>query len=665
MLFRSVTASLDITAIYTGPGQVTNTATLTGSDQPDPTPNPPASVSVPSQIADLSLTKTVNAATPNVGSNVVFTVKTSNAGPNTATGVKVSDLLPAGLEFVSASADIGGYAAATGEWTIGTLANAAVATLTITAKVTGLDPITNIAQVSASDQYDPDSAPNNNVASEDDQASVLITPQSADLTLTKRVSNNPTPTVTSAQTTFIVEVKNAGPSAATNLVLQDALPPGLTLVSATPSGSTTYASAAGVWSVGTLNNGATATLTIIATVTDFTSPITNTASIASVDQPDPTPAPPASATVRGQSANLGVTKAVSSATPNVGANVTYTVTVNNAGPDAATNVTVLDRLPAGLQFVSATPSQGSYDPSTGVWNVGTIANAASPTLAITALVVQTTAAPTITNNASIRTSDQYDSDPNNNADSKSLTPVPQADVTITKTPPPALNPGASATYTLIVKNLGPSSAANVTVADPPPAGLTQTGVSGGGCASLPCNIGTLAAGEVRTINVDYSVPFPGPSGATLNNAATVTTTTADPVPGNNSSNVNTPLDRNADVRVQKTGSTSVVPGTFADYTVVVTNDGPSTAAAVALADPTPAGLALVAAGAPCAAGFPCALGDMTVGQSITVQVRYRANASLLPGAPISNTASVSSSSPDPTPGNNSASALSTIAPPSK
>ena len=660
---NGVTASLDITAIYNGPGQVTNTATLTGSDQPDPTPNGPASVSVPSQIADLSLTKTVSAATPNVGNNVVFTVRASNAGPNTATGVKVSDLLPAGLQFVSASADIGGYVAGTGEWTIGSIANGTSATLTITAKVVGLDPIINTAQISASDQYDPNSAPNNNVASENDQASASITPQSADLSLTKRVSNNPTPTIANPNTTFVVEVKNAGPSAATNLLLQDQLPPGLTLVSATPSGSTTYASGTGVWTVGTLNNGATATLTIVATVTDFNAPITNTALIASVDQPDPTPAPAANATVRGQSANLSVSKAVSNATPNVGSNVTYTVTVNNAGPDAATNVTLLDRLPAGLQFVSATASSGSYDPSTGVWNIGTVANAATATLSIIATITQTTAAPAISNDATIRTSDQYDSNTTNNSANVTLTPVPQADVMITKTPPPTLNPGASATYTLIVKNLGPSSAASVTVTDPPPAGLTQTAVSGGGCTSFPCNIGTLAAGEVRTINVDYAVPFPGPSGATLNNAATVSTTTADPNPGNNSSNVNTPIDRAADIRVAKTGSTSVVPGTFADFSITVTNDGPSTAAAVQLADPTPAGLTLIAAGTPCAAGFPCNLGDMSVGQSINVLVRYRAVASLLPGAPIANVASVSSSS-DTTPGNNSATAQTTIAAPS-
>ena len=77
-------AALTIAARYDGPGRVTNTASITASDQPDPTPNSPVTATVPSQIADLSLSKTVNAATPNVGTNVIFTVTVNNAGPDAA-----------------------------------------------------------------------------------------------------------------------------------------------------------------------------------------------------------------------------------------------------------------------------------------------------------------------------------------------------------------------------------------------------------------------------------------------------------------------------------------------------------------------------------------------------------------------------------------------------
>ena len=60
---------------------------------------------------------------------------------------------------------------------------------------------------------------------------------------------------------------------------------------------------------------------------------------------------------------------------------TFTLTVSNNGPDAAT-VTVSDLLPAGLEFVSASPGQGSYDEGTGTWTVGALPDGASTTLSL-------------------------------------------------------------------------------------------------------------------------------------------------------------------------------------------------------------------------------------------------------------------------------------------
>src|SRR5262249_20272990 len=70
-----------------------------------------------------------------------------------------------------------------------------------------------------------------------------------------------------------------------------------------------------------------------------------------------------------QQSDLALTKAVSNAAPNVGDNITFTVTLSNLGPNVATNVAVADLLPAGLNFVSATPSLGSYNSGTGLWSV--------------------------------------------------------------------------------------------------------------------------------------------------------------------------------------------------------------------------------------------------------------------------------------------------------
>src|SRR5690606_7188890 len=54
-------------------------------------------------MADLQVTKTVNNPTPNVNSNVVFTIAAKNNGPNNATGVVVTDIIPNGYQYVSSS----------------------------------------------------------------------------------------------------------------------------------------------------------------------------------------------------------------------------------------------------------------------------------------------------------------------------------------------------------------------------------------------------------------------------------------------------------------------------------------------------------------------------------------------------------------------------------
>ncbi|TAF99342.1 MAG: DUF11 domain-containing protein [Betaproteobacteria bacterium] len=661
-------AVLTVVARYDGPGRVTNTAEITGSNQPDPTPNPPVVVTVPSQIADLSLTKTVNNPTPNVGTNVVYTVTVNNAGPDSATGVIVSEPIPAGLAVVSTVANQGSFDAVGGDWTVGSLANGASATLQITTKVIGLAAITNTAQVKSSRQFDPNSTPNNSVASENDQASVTITPQSADLRLSKSVTPN-NPTVSSPIVTYTIAVKNEGPSAVNGVTIEDVLPSGVTYNSGSAAASQgSFDAATGIWTIPTLASGATATISFTATVSLFGQTLTNAARITGSDKPDPTPEGAATATLQGQVADLSLTKTADTSAPLVNGNVAFTITVTNGGPNAASGVVVRDQLPTGLAFVSATATSGAYDSATGLWSVGSVPFPGNATLTLTARVAQTIAA-AITNRTEVAASDQFDPDskPNNAVSGEddeaqvTVTPIPQANLSIVKAGPAVLYPGTSARYSLIVSNLGPSSAAQVQVADPTPSGLTLTGVSGAGCSALPCVLGSLAAGETRRVEVDYTVNFPA-TAVSVSNTASVSSTTADPSPGNNSSTAVTPIDRNADVKVTKTGTATVVPGNTVDYQIVVTNDGPARAAAVQLVDPTLAGLTFVGASAPCssAAGVTnCALGDMNVGQSITISVRYLLTSSAASGV-LSNVATANSTgpnaSPDPTPGNNAGTA---------
>jgi uncharacterized repeat protein (TIGR01451 family) len=372
-----VTETLTLITKVVTPNPVANTAAITHSDQFDPnTANNSDTASVTPQQADLSLAKFVSKARPNVGQVITYTVRLTNNGPSTATGVRIRDVLPAGLTFVSARPSQGNYNSTTGIWTVGTVPNTASRGLQIQARVTSHSAQTNRAIISHSNQFDPVTGNNS--------ASATIVPQQADLALSKTV-DNPTPNVGNA-VTFTVTLVNKGPDTATSVSVRDVLPPGLQLFSATPSQGT-YAN--GVWSVGTVTTSAAQTLTITALVLS-SGASTNTAKIRHANQFDPNASNnSASATVTPMPQNisdLAVTKTASTQQVAVGQSVIYTLTVHNLGPNPASNVSVTDRLPQGLTFVSAQPSQGSYNPTTGKWTIGNMLNGGVATLLITARV---------------------------------------------------------------------------------------------------------------------------------------------------------------------------------------------------------------------------------------------------------------------------------------
>ncbi|MCP4123936.1 MAG: tandem-95 repeat protein [Bacteroidetes bacterium] len=139
-------------------------------------------------VADLSLVKTVNDTTPIIGDTITFMLTLSNAGPDTATGVTVLDSLPSGYSYVS---DDGASAGTTSEdggiltWTIGSLEDGGNAMLLIRASVNGSGDYSNVAQVTASDQYDPDSEPNNDDGDqgEDDENKAVTVPELSCVTI--------------------------------------------------------------------------------------------------------------------------------------------------------------------------------------------------------------------------------------------------------------------------------------------------------------------------------------------------------------------------------------------------------------------------------------------------------------------------------------------------
>jgi uncharacterized repeat protein (TIGR01451 family) len=692
-------ATLTIEVSTVAAGSITNSAQVTAADQDDADSTPDndepaeddqdaATIEV-AELIDLSVDKELVTVPTHLGDAATYRVTVRNEGPSAATGVVVTDLLPSGLAFASSTAG-SAYDAATGAWTVGSLAVGGSASMEIDVRVEALSTV-NVAEVTEADQADVDSQPAEGPLSaqsppdQDDEDLVAVDVEPlADLSLTKEQTG--TPIHIGDEATFEITVTNDGPSPATGVVVTDRLPDGLAFVSADATQGT-YDEATGAWSVGTLEVDASATLTIVATVTGGT--VVNRAEVTAVDQDDPDSEPAEDpldeqtppnqddedeATVEVDPLiDLALTKVVTEAPAHVGDEVTYEVIVANVGPSTATGVVVGDALPDGLTFASATVSQGAYDEVAGAWDVGTLEVDASATLTVTATV---TSPDEIVNVAEVVGADQDDADstPGNgdpeedDRDEAAIDVDPLVDVSLDKevaTAPTYL--GDTATFRLTVRNDGPSPATGVAVTDELPAGLTfveassdaydpETGV---------WSVGTIEAGGSRQLEITVVVER-----LSATNRAEVTATVEEDVdsqPAENPFDAANPADQDdedaapievaplVDLSLTKSSSPAQVSQLdSATFTIVVRNDGPSDATGVAVTDQLPDGVTFTSADASQgdydAETGVWTIGDLPVDATATLDITVEVTGA----GPITNVAEITATDQDDrdsTPGN--------------
>jgi uncharacterized repeat protein (TIGR01451 family) len=319
---------------------------------------------------DLAVVKTALPSPAVPGTNETYTLRVTNNGPSRATNARVSDQLPSGLSFVSASSACG-EAGGTVTCTAGTLDPGASQTFSVTAKIASSAKscvqLTNTA-TAASDT--PDSDPGNN-------ASSLCVPirGASGLSISKTPSVAELP-VGGGQLMYTLVVENAGPSDATGVQVTDGMAPGLTLVAVDPSqGACSTTGGKVACDLGSLVAGGSAQVLVTAQTWGTPGAITNTATV-SADQddsnpgdntasatvsvpavpspPSPSPPPPAPTTF-----DLAVSKTANHRTVSVGQRVTYKIVVANKGPAAAPAVKLTDTLDAPASVVSVKTTAGS------------------------------------------------------------------------------------------------------------------------------------------------------------------------------------------------------------------------------------------------------------------------------------------------------------------
>lgn len=361
------------------------------------------------------------------------------------------------------------------------------------------------------------------------------------------------------------------------------------------------------------------------------------------------------------SADLGVSATVTPVPGAVSQLLHFDATVSNRGPDTATGVAFTSTLPAGLTFVSATPSQGTCTGAS--CNLGNLASGANATIRVSTRPSQ---AGQLTASFAVASAVPDPSPADNSvsvtADVQAIETTNSADlsVSISATPNPGVV-GQLLHYDTTVVNRGPNAATGVVLTPTLPSGLAFVSAtpSQGNCSSASCNLGTLASGGSATVRVTTRPSQAGQVTTTID----VTSAVLDPSPADNTATLTTTVRPQSPGGPTTTADLSLSAGVSVDpvaldgtltATLTLTNNGPDTASDVTLTVQVPDRLSLlqitVGQGSCTGSGpITCDLGLLNGGTS--TQVRLTLLAVRVGTAIFSATAT--SSVPDPTPGNNS------------
>ncbi|HUD42528.1 MAG TPA: proprotein convertase P-domain-containing protein [Dokdonella sp.] len=595
---------------------VTDDPTLPGAADP-------TSFTVAGAIAHLSITKTNGVTTVAPGSNTIYTITASNAGPSAVTGAVVSDVFAPILTCTwTCLGSSGSTCTSSGSGNIADAASLlAGGSVTYTANC-AVDAdaggnLINTATITAPAGVD-DPSPGDNSAMD---ADFLVA--EADLAITKTDGvGSVTP---GGSTTYTIVASNAGPSDITGALVTDEFPATLacTWTCAGSSGGTCASGGSShIADLVNLPAGSSVVYTVACAIDAGASgSLVNTARInvpAGASDPNLGNNSATDTDTLGASADLSITKTdgVASATP--GGSTTYTIVAANAGPSAVAGAVVTDTFASTLSctWICAGSGGGSCTPS-GSGNIADPANLPSgASVTYTAVcAIDAGASGSLVNTATIAApAGVTDPTPGNNSATDTDTLSASADLSITKTDGVAtVAAGGTLIYTIVASNAGPQAVTGATVTDTFPASClapTWTCAAAGGAGCPASGSGTIAAsvdlpsGASVTFTATCPVDPSAAAGSTISNTATIAAPagTTDPDPSSDSATDTTTVQvpvAGAEVSVRKSVSGSFVPGGAIRYTIVLANAGGAQAdnPGDELVDVLPPQLALIAASA--------------------------------------------------------------------
>ncbi len=618
-------------ATATAGGTLTNPGVLTSASYDPNTANNSASATLTvNPAADLRTTATVDFATATIGSTRNFLLSVTNDGPSAATGAALLVDLPAGATILAATPSQGTCGSGDPRTcTFGALAAGATATVAVEVRIEAANAGNAVTVSGDASAAEHDPTPGNNAASATTNAG-----DAADLRVIKTADR---PTANVGDTiTWTITVTNAGPQTALSTTVADAIPAGVTIVSATSTaGSCTVASAISC-ALGSLTSGASEVITVVGTVQRAAadSPLTAQASVTgSVFDPDTSNNVSAATTTVGPASDLRLVKLADQASPRIGETITWTIQVFNDGPSTANAVHVTDVVPAGapIDSISATASGCTRTGQSIDCVFASIPGGGSVTVTIVATVASGSGGASLNNSATV-TSSTLDPDPSNNTSSSTSTAAGAADLSITLVPDrDTATVGQRITWNGVVGNGGPQTAHGVVVTLEFPEGMTdvQASTPGGTCTvtgrSVTCLVTDVPVGSSGAITISGIVDRTAAE-KSLVITGVAAADESDPVPADNTTSgqlvaiapaVDLRLEKTADRGEVSVGDTLTVTGT-------VTNRGPSTATEVVVVDYLPEGVDLQSVvssqGACVVEGnkITCSLGVLADGQKATI-----------------------------------------------